>query len=367
VIGIAFVGCGYVADLYAATLPNHSNIRLVGVYDRSEERRVAFRDHYAVPAYASLAELLADPEIEIVVNLTNPRSHAEVTRAALLAGKHVYVEKPFASSLAEAQELVGLANGRGLMVASAPCSLLGESAQTVWRGVRDGLVGTPKLVYAQLDDGPILKMPFRDWVSVSGAPWPYTDEFRTGCTVEHAAYALTWLTAILGPVEEVVAHAAHLGDNPHLTATEQAAAPNYASAGLRFASGVVGRLTASIVAPTDRSLRIVGDEGVLSVSDLWDYGAEVTLADEGGDEVKAIPLVRPCDYPHRYEGVHTMDFSRGVAELASGVVRGSSRHLPIDHSLHVLELTMAITGSSNGRVFRPSTRFSDVSPMPWSE
>jgi predicted dehydrogenase len=222
-------------------------------------------------------------------------------------------------------------------------------------------------VYAQLDDGPILKMPFRDWVSVSGAPWPYTDEFRTGCTVEHAAYALTWLTAILGPVEEVVAHAAHLGDNPHLTATEQAAAPNYASAGLRFASGVVGRLTASIVAPTDRSLRIVGDEGVLSVSDLWDYGAEVTLADEGGDEVKAIPLVRPCDYPHRYEGVHTMDFSRGVAELASGVVRGSSRHLPIDHSLHVLELTMAITGSSNGRVFRPSTRFSDVSPMPWSE
>ncbi|MEU4249099.1 Gfo/Idh/MocA family oxidoreductase [Amycolatopsis sp. NPDC026612] len=135
-------------------------------------RQRAFSEHHGVAAYRTLAELLADRRVEVVVKLTNPGSHFEVNRAAFTAGKHVFVEKPLALGLAEAQELVELAAARRLALGSAPSSLLGEAAQTAWRAVREGAIGVPRLAYAELDDGPIQRMPFHTWVSTSGPPGP---------------------------------------------------------------------------------------------------------------------------------------------------------------------------------------------------
>src|SRR5690349_1240897 len=98
---IALVGCGYVADYYMGTLPNHPGLRLIGVMDRDEKRATQFAAYYSVPRYASLQQLLADDQIDLVINLTNPASHFEVTRACLEAGKHVYSEKPLAMTFAE--------------------------------------------------------------------------------------------------------------------------------------------------------------------------------------------------------------------------------------------------------------------------
>jgi predicted dehydrogenase len=78
----------------------------------------------------------------------------------------------------------------------------------MWKALRDGLVGRPRLAYAEMDDGLLHTMDFREWRGDSGAPWPYVDELETGCTVEHAGYALTWLTAFFGPAERVVAYSA---------------------------------------------------------------------------------------------------------------------------------------------------------------
>jgi predicted dehydrogenase len=358
---IGFVGCGYVADFYAATLPNHPSLELVGAHDRDPDRQRAFADHYGVQEFRSLAALLADPAIEMVVNLTNPASHAEVTRAALLAGKHVYVEKPLALDLAEARGLVKLAADRGLRLASAPCNLLGEAAQTAWRALRRGEIGTPRLAYAELDAGPILRMPFRTWVSASGAPWPYLDEFRTGCTIEHAGYYLTWLTAFFGPVERVTAFAAPVVPNEHLAAAGEPPTPNFAVAALGFAGGVVARVTGGLVAPADRSLRIVGDDAVLTVEDCGRYESPVTVTrPDAGSE--PLPLVRSPGRLHGYDDVHQMDFARGVADLAADGVP----HLPTDHALHVLELTLMIAGATGGLVARPETTFAPVPPMPWA-
>src|SRR5262249_19068502 len=151
--------------------------------------------------YESLDELLADSRVEVVLNLTNPSSHYEVSRLTLLAGKHVYSEKPMAMRFDEAKELVELAENRRLQISSAPCSLLGETAQTMWKVLREERVGPVRLVYAELDDGLVHKMPYKLWLSESGAPWPYEDEFEVGCTVEHAGYYLTWLAAFFGPIE----------------------------------------------------------------------------------------------------------------------------------------------------------------------
>ena len=190
---IAFVGCGYVADLYMATLRRHPELELVGVHDRDPVRQARFSAYHGLSSWPTLEALLADERVEMVLNLTNPRSHFEVTRACLEAGKHVYSEKPLAMEVSQAEELVALAARKGVRISGAPSRLLAEPAQTMWKALRDGAIGKPYLAYAEMDDGLLHRMAFRGWISPSGAPWPYVDELEVGNTLEHAGYALTWL------------------------------------------------------------------------------------------------------------------------------------------------------------------------------
>ncbi|WND40138.1 Gfo/Idh/MocA family oxidoreductase (plasmid) [Streptomyces sp. BB1-1-1] len=369
------MGCGYVADFYMATLPNYAHLRLIGVYDASAERAGKFSAHYGVPLYVSLEEILHDTSVEIVVNLTNPHSHYDVSRRALEAGKHVYSEKPFAQEWEQAKELVALAEQRSLILSSAPCSLLGETAQTLWRALRQDTIGRPRLVYAELDDGAIHQMPYRDWISPSGAPWPYADEFRVGPTLEHAGYYLTWLTAFFGPAAEVVAFAALVqpekldGSRPGFFAAD------FTSACITFHSGVVARLTCSTVAPENHTLQIVGDEGVLATSECWDYEAEVTLRKRvrGTDsahhyltEHQVVPLARPAGRRFRYQDTHDMDFARGVADMGAAVVGDGAPVLGARHALHVLEITLAIAQSTGGAKTVITSKFDEPRPMPWA-
>jgi len=162
-MNLAMVGSGFVADYYLATLPLHPELRVLGVMDKRVDRAELLSCSYGVPKYPALSDVLQDKRVELVLNLTDPRSHFEVSKAALLAGKHVYSEKPLAMVMSQATELVELAESRGLLLASAPCSLLGETAQTLWKALRDRAVGTVRVVYAEMDDGMVPRMPYRKW------------------------------------------------------------------------------------------------------------------------------------------------------------------------------------------------------------
>ncbi len=140
-VTVAIVGCGFVADYYMVTLEAYPWIRVAGVFDIDQARLDVFTSYYRLNKYGSLDELLGDNRVSIVINLTNPRSHYEISRRCLEAGRHVYSEKPLAMNYEDSESLVLLAQSRGLMISAAPCSLLGNAAQTLWRGVRDGLVG----------------------------------------------------------------------------------------------------------------------------------------------------------------------------------------------------------------------------------
>ncbi|MCK5748392.1 MAG: Gfo/Idh/MocA family oxidoreductase, partial [Oricola sp.] len=199
---IVIVGTGFVADLYMNSLKTFPGIAVAGAYDIDGERLKVFCEHWNVPAKESLDALLA--EDALVLNLTNPRAHYEVSKAALDAGRHVYSEKPLATAMGDAHALVKLAKDKGLMLGSAPCSWMSEAAQTAWKALRDGEIGPVRLVYAELDDDFIPQAPYQKWFSETGAPWPAKDEFEVGCTLEHAGYYLTWLMAMFGPVETVV-------------------------------------------------------------------------------------------------------------------------------------------------------------------
>ena len=379
---LAIVGTGYVADFYLTTLPNHPQLELLGVTDRDLPKAARFAAHHRVPTYPSVQAILDDPRVDLVANLTNPSSHYEVSRAALEAGKHVYSEKPLSMDFDEAVQLVELAEQRSLHLGGAPCSVLGESAQTLWSALRRGDVGTPRLVYAELDDGPIHQMGMQDWRSESGNPWPWKDELEVGCTLEHAGYYVTWLVAFFGPATSVTSFSSVVVPDkaPEPLASDT---PDFSVACIEFASGVVARVTCSIFAPHDHRLRIVGDAGVLSIEDCWNYGAPVSLQRRSKLRLKAekypraarlaglgpepVPLVRKPKFAWKSKGANPMDFARGIAEMAAAIRAQRPGRMSARYALHVNEIVLAMQDPRGmGSPRRLVTTCEPMSPMPWA-
>lgn len=378
---VAFVGCGFVADYYVATMPNHERVEVAGAFDRDAATAERFTTHHRLRRYRSLDELLDDPAVQVVVNLTNPRSHHEVSRAALLRGKHVYSEKPLATALEDAERLVELAESRGLLLSSAPCTLLGEAAQTLWKALREERIGVPRLAYAEMDDGPIPLERYGEWRSLSGAPWPARDEFEVGCTLEHSGYVLTWLAAMFGPVRTVTAAAAIV--KPDKGVPLEVRTPDFTVATLLFHSGMVARLTCGIFASMDRRLRVFGDQGVLSVDDTWNFASPVRLASRGELGLKAekhprlarlvglgprrVRPVRRSRFAWSGRPANHIDFARGVADLAEAARSGAAPRLSARFCLHVNELALTIQDpAAHGCPRDLRTRFEPVAPMPWA-
>ena len=369
---IAFAGCGFVADYYVATLEGHPELELIGVTDRNPATVARFTAFHNVRGYGSLDELLADQRVELVVNLTNPRSHFEVSKACLEAGKHVYSEKPLAMELSQATALVELAEARGLRLSSAPCSLLGETAQALWKALRERQVGTVRLVYAEIDDGMVFRMPYRRWLSASGAPWPAKDEFEVGCTFEHAGYYLTWFPAFFGPARTVTAFSSCLVPDKGTDFPLEHDAPDFSVACITFESGVVARVTCSIVGAHDHTLRIFGDEGILSTKDCWYYRSPVYIQRPITIRRKTFMLPFKKRYPlsgqgpgrFRYRGAQQMDFCRGVAELAASIRDSRPNLLSEQYCLHVNELVIAIDHArATGAPYTVTSTFSPIDPM----
>jgi predicted dehydrogenase len=348
----------------------HPELELVGATDRVPERAERFTSRRGIRAYKSTDELLGDGRVEMVLNLTNPRVHHEISTAALEAGKHVWSEKPLAVELEPARELVALAERKGLGLSSAPSSFLSETAQTMWKAVRNRVVGPVRLVYAEMDDGLVHRMPYRIWASASGAPWPYRDEFETGCTLEHAGYSLTWLCGMFGRAESVTAFSSVQVVDKAPDVPAEAVAPDFSVAAIAFKSGVVARLTCSILAPHDRHLRIFGDDGVLYTKDVWPYRMPVYVRKYMTIRRKMIlsPLRRRVPLLGKSNELSgNTDFARGPAELAAAVREKRPSRLSAAFSLHVNELTLAIQNAgADGGAYRMTTSFDPPEPMPWA-
>jgi predicted dehydrogenase len=379
-MNIAFVGCGYVADFYATTLQNHSDLRLAAVWDVDEARMEAFSAFWNVNSADSMEALLQDPLIGLVVNLTNPKSHFAVSQAALEAGKHVYSEKPLALSLKEAIELTELSERRSLQLGSAPCTYLGEAAQTAWKAVRSGRIGTPRLAYAELDDGPIHLLGMETWRSESGVPWPYADELEVGCTLEHAGYYVSWLLAMFGPVKRVTACNTLVVPDKGVPTPQRS---DLSVGVLEHVSGMTSRITCSLYGTHDHSLRVFGDEGVLSVSECWDYGTSVGIFPRKGITLKAekrlanahrahfglvpVPLVRKPKFEWKSRGANRMDFARGIAEIVEAHGQRRPSRLSAQFSLHLNEIVLALDSANpGGRCVSMQTTCEIPSPMPWA-
>jgi predicted dehydrogenase len=358
---IAVIGCGYVAESYAKTLANYPELELIGAYDANERYLQAFCRRWSSPSYKSVEHVVKDPAIELVLNLTNPRSHYELTKQCIAAGKHVYSEKPLAMDTAAARELIDLARKNKVYLASAPCSMLSETAQTVWQALRVGVIGQVRLAYGNFDDGMIApKLSPWSWTNESGVPWPAKDEFEVGCTYEHAGYVLTWLAAFFGPAIKVTSFASCLIRDKGITV--DAMAPDFTVGCIEYRGGVVARVTCSLVAPKDKSLTIIGDDGVLSVADVRNDVCPVYLRSvpasrwrgaierrvnrlrrwyPGSDTEwhiwRRYPMARKPP-PRLLGGGKNVDFCRGPAEMADAIRDKRPCRLSPELGWHITEL-----------------------------
>ncbi|MBK1986504.1 Gfo/Idh/MocA family oxidoreductase [Sphaerospermopsis aphanizomenoides BCCUSP55] len=261
---IAIIGCGYVAEFYLNNIKSHPDFVVQGAFDQNATRRDEFCRFFSLKAYPTLEAVLEDSSVEMILNLTNPRSHFSVSAAAINANKHVYTEKPLGMDMNEAHLLINMAKERNVRLGCAPCSVLSDTAQTLWKAIRDGAIGKVRLVYANFDDGMIApKMKPWSWQTKSGAYWPAKDEFEIGCTYEHAGYFLTWLAAFFGPAQKVTAFSSCQIPDKGIPVDQMA--PDFSVGCIEYNDGIVARVTAGLVAPMDKSLTIIGDNGVLFV------------------------------------------------------------------------------------------------------
>ncbi len=378
---LAILGCGYVANMYRLTLPMHPELELVGVFDKERSRSENMARLTESICYSDIDAMLNDNSVEMVLNFTNPLAHYETTRACLKAGKHVYTEKPLAMDLDHAQALVELAKKRGLMLSSAPCTLMNEVAQTLWKAVNDKVIGEVRLVYAEMEDGMVTHAPVSTWINEAGTAWPAVNEFETGCTIEHAGYVMSWLVAIFGPAESVTAFSDILIKNK---IPNQAIAPtaDFSVGCIKFVNGVVVRMTNGIYAEHDHQLRIFGDQGVLSVKDPRSDDSSIGLQKYHTIRRKRFlsPLskkLKLCSSPGqkkitKYRGSQTRDFCRAIADMALAKKEGRESYIGADFSLHITELTLACQFASDlakqGKMpYKMTTTFDAMEPLVWTK
>ena len=398
-ISVAIIGCGNVATFYLNSLPLHPELKLMGVMDKDEKRSAMFSAYYSVPKYSSFDELLEDRKVELVINLTNPRSHFSVSKTCLEAGKHVYSEKPLAMSFSEAEQLVNLAEKKGLYISSAPSRILAETAQTMWKALREKVIGTVHLVYAEMDGGLIHRMRYKEWTNELDIPWPYKDEFEVGCTLEHAGYSVSWLIAFFGPVETVTAFSSCQVPDKQTDIPLEVNPPDFSVACIKFVSGIVARLTCSWIAPSNHSLRIFGDEGILCTDDIWRPRSAVYIkrsitigrrsimvpwkkryslvSPPGPVRTRACrfilsppgTLIRTWARQFKARARHLkkrVDFCIGPAELAAAIREERPCRLSDRYCLHTNEVVLAIHNAlDSGYAYKVETSFDPIDPMPW--
>ncbi|GAB4529592.1 MAG: Gfo/Idh/MocA family oxidoreductase [Anaerolineae bacterium] len=352
---IAIIGCGNIAGPYVQDLITYPNLTLRGVTDLDTARAEDFATTHNTHAYASLDQLLADPAVEVVVNLTTHHAHKEIITQALNAGKHVYSEKPLALTAQEAQELVALAAQKGLRLACSPFTLAGEAQQTAWKHIREGHLGTVRVVYAEVN-----------WARIETwhpAPQAF---YAVGPLFDVGVYPLAILTAMFGPIATVTAYGKII--YPERMTLEGApftvTSPDFLVCVLETTQGVVIRLTSNFYVghhnKQGSGIEFHGDDGSLHLSSWFMPDAEVSFAPFGG-EYNTVPRIRE---PQK-TGV---PWGLGVNELATALLESRPHRFSGEHAAHVVDILESCAQAV--REQHPvtlSTSFTPPAPMAWAE
>ena len=355
-VKIGMVGVGDISGIYLKNITEHfKEIELVAVCDLVREKAERAQEKYNVPKlYDTMYEVFADPEIDIVLNLTRPYEHYGVSIEALKAGKHVYTEKPLAASLEEAKELVALAQEKGLMLGGAPDTFLGAGIQTCRKLIDDGYIGEPI--------GAAAFMICRGHETWHPDPAFYY-QYGGGPMLDMGPYYVTALVNLLGGVNSVMG--VTKANFPTRTITSQprcgevvnVEVPTFVAGIMNFDSGATGTIftTFDVCYPSQARLEIYGTKGTLFVPDPNTFGGPVKLMRQESKEIMEIPLC--FDYRENSRGL-------GLADMAKAIVDGREARESWKQTYHVLEIMQSFEKSSNaGTVIPIESKYTRGEPM----
>ncbi len=349
---IGIVGCGNVSKGYVWALRGNPEVEIWGVTDVDRMRAAAFGAENGCRVYSTLEEMLSDPSVEVVLNLTIHTAHAEVIRRCLCAGRHVFSEKPLAMTYGEARGLVEISETRGLRLGCAPVTFLGEAQQTVGRMLQDGRVGQVRLIYAETNHGRV-----EDW---HPNPLPF---YEVGPLFDVAVYPLTIATAFFGPAVSVEAWARSLMPLRRTAEGREfnLQTPEFYVALISWEKGPVMRLTSNFyVGPTSQvGMEFHGDRGCVHLACPFSFGASVKVADYGKREFTTVEPVRTP-----YQGI---EWSRGLVDMLEALREGRPHRATATHAAHIVEIVEAIGESVRvARRVDLRSRFTPPALMPWS-
>ncbi len=350
---VGVVGCGNISDAYLTRAAEFDALTVVACADRDDARAAAQAEKYGVRPLSPDA-LLADDEVELVVNLTPPLAHADLSLAALSAGKHVYSEKPLGVTLEEARSIVAAGEAAGRRVGSAPDTFLGGGHQLARRMLDDGTIGAPIA-------GTI-------WFASHGMEHWHPDPraFYTrggGPVLDMGAYYFGAMVNLLGPVRRVAAIAGR-GYTERLVTTEgspikgqtvKVDIDTHVAGALQFANGAVIGLVKSwdIWSEAHYRLEVYGTTGTMLLPDPNFFGGDIRLSRAGAPfetiDSSAEPYARPNRRTTR--GTDVADYRIiGVVDMALAIKEDRPHRCSGDFALHVLEVMEAMsTSAQEGR------------------
>lgn len=326
---VGIIGCGNISAAYMKNIPTFAHLELVACADIDLTRAQARAEEFAIPHAYTVEQLLSDPQVDIVINLTIPAVHAQVCIQILEAGKHAYVEKPLAVTREEGQQILEVAKRKGLLIGSAPDTFLGGGLQTALKLIEDGWIGTPIAATAFM-------------MSKGHEGWHPDPEFYYakggGPMFDMGPYYLTALVALLGPIRRVTGSTAVSFPERTITSEKKRGqkitvdTPTHIAGVLDFHSGAIATLVTSfdIIGGTQLpNIEIYGSHGSLRVPDPNTFGGKVLIR-KGGSDYEPIPLSH--GYTDQYRGL-------GVAAMAQALITGDSSAHRANGELayHVLE------------------------------
>lgn len=344
---VGIVGCGFVASMYMSTRDQYQNLNVCAAYDTNKNRLDKFCNFYKVMPTSSLDELLQ--RVDLIVNLTTPESHYSVSKRALESGIGVYSEKPLTVSDEQAESLARVALKNGVNLVCAPCIHYSPMAETVKHHIDQGLLGKVYLVYAEMDNDQVHAKAYENWVSEVGVKWPAKNEFESGATLEHAGYSLSLLNKWFGRAQMKSVFQHQCIEDKIIPLHKQTA--DFSCAMLEYSNGVIARLTCSVVAPKDHSIKIIGEKGVLTVENIWFFNSPVTWQNYFTlrSKTRLNPIKRKLKtikdgFP---VGVKTdaaqMDFMRGIDHLARNMKPDEA---DLDSMVHMNSIVLKMNGDS---------------------
>lgn len=356
-VKVGVVGCGAISAQYFRAAARLPVLEMAACADLDPDRARARADEFAVPRVLSVDDLLLDPEIEVVLNLTVPRAHFPIAMAALERGKHTFSEKPLGVNREEGRLILEEAKRRGLRVGCAPDTFLGAGIQTARKAIDDGLIGRPVAFTALM-----LNRGHEHW-----HPSPeFYYETGGGPMFDMGPYYLTALLNLLGPIRRLSGLATVAIPERTITSRPKhgkkisVETPDHVCGLIEFQCGAAGALLTSFAvrhAVYDAKLPIViyGTEGALQVPDPNTFDGVPQIRREGEDEWQELPHAFRTGYGR----------SIGLADMADAIRGGRPHRCSAEQAFTVLDAMQGFLDSSEeGLAIKPAIPYERPAPMP---